>query len=770
MKMKKFDLSGVKEFLFARGEVVALGLCTAITLLLVAFTFMKGFKAGVPSGSETWKEALKKGTQRLAMQVKAASEDTGDPGEAKTDPEVEKIGNDPKQRWLAQAPTFEPGSWISMAEPTDRKRRNPGILSVRKEPFQMDYLRAGVLAYSVNRSKESFDYLEAAAAGTGPAGSAPMPPTTGSFDPRFGPGMPGGAGGGLEPVRVLEPQRLVIVSGIFPMKEQIEEFRRALKFNYIQELQQRPDLMPKPVALNVQRYEVLADGKLSDPVPLYQYVEKTGKVQLAAPLEDLLRESVLDDINPSQFHPAQMLKGLVTPVPQLANAKYPAIKLEGIHTLEVAVGNPAGGPNPKYPGSTPMPPSGIPGTGLPGTGSLPGAGPAVGPMGEPGGTMPGQPAGTIKTERTYRKLNPLLRARFEGKFSVFDPKGEPELADPKKDGSTPYDPRFGPGPMNPMYPTAPTGPGPMTPMGPFGPMGPDGTNPALAPGEMLDALVRFVDVGVQPGKTYRYAIQVVLANPNYDKGDEVAYKELAKIKEMRSAWVTTPELKVPGEYFYYAVDQEPHKDVQGGSDKGKIRSQDGQLVAPVQIHRWVKQTFSQGLPFVVGDWALAERLLVRKGEILGRKNVMVQVPIWDKFTGSFQIGNISVSQTQKKGKGKEIVTGGLPVDFTTDLSRTPPPPAPVLVDFTGGRRDNVRFGTSAGINEEAARSLLILGPGGKLEVHHQRVDTADRQRQERVQSWQDRLRNLTPSANPGTTPGYPGSTPSLPGLPGTGGT
>lgn len=768
MKMKKLDLTGVKEFLFARGEVLALGLCTAVTLLLVAFTFMKGFKAGAPSGSDSWKEALKKGTQRLAMQVKAASEDTGDPGEAKVDPTIEKIGNDPKQRWLAQAPTFEPGSWISMAEPTDRKRRNPGILSVRKEPFQIDYVRAGVQTFAVDRSRESFDHLEAAGTtGSGP-GAVPMPPpAVGSFDPRFGPGMAGGTTGGLVPVRVLEPRRLVVVSGVFPMREQIEEFRRALKFNYIQELVMRPDLMPRPVALNVQRYEVLADGKSGEAVSLYQFNEKTGKVQLAPALEDLLREAVLDETNPSLFHPSQLLKGLVTPLPQLANAKYPAIDLEGIRKLEVAVGgdpfNPTPGfPNPMGTPTLPPPMTGLPGTGLPGTGSFPGVGP--GPMSTgPGTGVAGTAAGNIKTERTYRKLHPLLRARFEGKFEVFDPWGRPEIkADPKKDGTS-FDPRFGP--MTPMTPMGPEGP-----VGPMGPLSPDGSSPDAVSAAMQDALVRFVDVGVQPGKTYRYAVQVVLANPNYDKPDEVAYKELAKIKDMRSAWVTTPEIKVPGEYFYYAVDQDPHKDVQGGSDKGKIRSQDGQLVAPVQIHRWVKETFTQGIKHVVGDWAIAERLLVRKGEVLGRKNVMVQVPIWNKYTGMFEIGNISVAQAPKKGKGNEVVTGGLPVDFTTDFSRTPPPMAPVLVDFTGGRRDNVRFPGLSGVTEEAARSLLILSPDGKLEVHHQRVDTADRTRQNRVQSWLDRLRNLSPAGAPGTTPGGPGSTPGLPGLPGTGGT
>ena len=42
-----------------------------------------------------------------------------------------------------------------------------------------------------------------------------------------------------------------------------------------------------------------------------------------------------------------------------------------------------------------------------------------------------------------------------------------------------------------------------------------------------EALDRFIDVDVKPGKSYKYSIQVRIANPNYKKTTEVAFAALA---------------------------------------------------------------------------------------------------------------------------------------------------------------------------------------------------------------------------------------------------
>ena len=51
---------------------------------------------------------------------------------------------------------------------------------------------------------------------------------------------------------------------------------------------------------------------------------------------------------------------------------------------------------------------------------------------------------------------------------------------------------------------------------------------------------------MEPGKSYVYAVQVRVANPNYGKADVVAYKQLADVKELPAPWTFTPPVTVPG--------------------------------------------------------------------------------------------------------------------------------------------------------------------------------------------------------------------------------
>src|SRR5207248_6521101 len=105
------------------------------------------------------------------------------------------------------------------------------------------------------------------------------------------------------------------------------------------------------------------------------------------------------------------------------------------------------------------------------------------------------------------------------------------------------------------------GPMPMPKVPPMGerggPMGPGGIGAGAnrAPWDR-DALVRFIDPDVVPGKTYQYYVKVFLANPNYKKKADVAFTQLADIPYLESKIEVTPTITIPKESFLYAGD--PH--------------------------------------------------------------------------------------------------------------------------------------------------------------------------------------------------------------------
>src|SRR5438309_5909488 len=108
--------------------------------------------------------------------------------------------------------------------------------------------------------------------------------------------------------------------------------------------------------------------------------------------------------------------------------------------------------------------------------------------------------------------------------------------------------------------------------------------------EIVDALVRFIDVDVEVGKTYYYAFQVRMHNPNFGHKD-VAYQSLAEKKELVSEHTITPPVTITGEYAYYAVDKRPDNPITGGSDEKEAKADKDRPYAKwtttVQVHGWV---------------------------------------------------------------------------------------------------------------------------------------------------------------------------------------
>ena len=161
--------------------------------------------------------------------------------------------------------------------------------------------------------------------------------------------------------------------------------------------------------------------------------------------------------------------------------------------------------------------------------------------------------------RLGKLLNdPDMHDKFMGKIDFFDTSGilEP-TEDPQAIAVPPTPGRERRKPRVPVTVPSPTDPG--------------------AKVEPLDALVRFIDIGVAPGKTYQYSFRVHMANPNFGKPDLVAYQGLAAEKELVSPFSYSPQFSIPTEFQYFAVDQQIDQQIQEGSDKQAARAETGWL-------------------------------------------------------------------------------------------------------------------------------------------------------------------------------------------------
>jgi hypothetical protein len=786
--MKKPDLGAIKTFFFEKGEKVGVVLCTAVMVLIVGWSLYKGFTtAGAPSG-KSWPDEIKGVAEALDRQMQAPAGDK---------PAPPKMG----PPWQPEQNNFAWASLFNLPDKAFTKKLNPRILTILppeegEKHFQMDVMRDVYLRYELEPGAKKVWAIAGGAGGAaGPMAAMPMMPK----------GVPGGvagAAGGLGANNLamdVRPVRMVVVSAIYPMREQLEEFRKALRYATIGELLARRDLLPKPIGLEVMRAEILPGGKATPWTPVFKQDAKTGKTVMAPTIKRMLREMVIDTQNP-QTLAHYIFPGLVTPLPRLGHGDYPELELKGIEPgAMVAAAN--GDPMNLNPMARMMPK-------VPGRPKLPGKFPGVvkpNPMpvdgGEEGGAA-GPALGEVQfRQEAWSKIAKDLQERFEEKYFAFDPLGIP-LPEPKKGAAGAIMPGGVPGvPMPNMAAMMQgmqggmeggaaanfsnpwdrilggAGGGAM-----FGPMGmpmpmPGGEVPMAEPVEgeapmqnpnaaieLKDALVRFFDPDVEPGKTYRYSIRVRMANPNFGKKTDVAFGALAELKELdwaagppkgwpNQGWMLSPEVTIPGDYFWYATDQDPEVKIRNGADFAGPQRAD---MAPIQVHRWLERPNEGDSP--IGTWAIAERFWVRRGDVVGRTNVMVEVPLWNKNKQAFEIANLPQVARGKKAP-KAVINSGLPVSLTT----TPPS---LIVDFDGGQRSNVRVGKDLVSNDASAVEMLVLTPEGDLVVRHSRRDTDPEapegdERNERYEQWRDRLAELRagggrPAMGPGMMMPMPG--------------
>jgi hypothetical protein len=263
-------------------------------------------------------------------------------------------------------------------------------------------------------------------------------------------------------------------------------------------------------------------------------------------------------------------------------------------------------------------------------------------------------------------------------------------------------------------------------------------------------LVRVIDVTVRPGESYEYRLRVRMANPNY-KHEDVVNPKYAEDKELRPSdpanqWFKVPGfISVPTELHYYALDQKDNveKDqYKGAYARDAVKKADQTVL---QIQRYLENAApTRGDNVPVGEWVVAERVIVGRGEQIDR-SVQVKVPIWSEDEEKFRI-----SITRGTGP-TDPPKAGINLPMIGVLGR----PA-VLVDFSETDMNYKRGGTDV-VKDRPAQEVLIMDPWGRLMAHNVNVDANDATRKKRLDAWRARIDDVEhPKDAPmGTTPTTP---------------
>jgi hypothetical protein len=168
----------------------------------------------------------------------------------------------------------------------------------------------------------------------------------------------------------------------------------------------------------------------------------------------------------------------------------------------------------------------------------------------------------------------------------------------------------------------------------------------------------------------------------------------------------------------------------------------------VQVHRWLERVRlnleqrSSEVP--VGDWVISD-MPVRRGEYIGRVE-QAKVPVWSEIRERFELPVSPLPRVNNPLLRPPPPPKGIPVDFTT---------TELLVDWEGGRYyQPIRTGekTFRDVREDSNVEMLVLGADGKVRVHNSRLDSKDKDREQRaadVKKWVEEVRNNKAGGVPG---------------------
>lgn len=715
MSLKEFD---AKQFLLEKGERVGLGVAVTLMVLMLIWSLFKppnGFFSGSPA---TKAKELNKSTSDLENALATRTPGPNDKPEERGEGKLIALdtqGLNPDS--YATAMWFEP----RMQE--NKSRRPPDIYNVDEAVAEVAYVPidtymfrwksdppricvlvdkdkgtpvggggAGAAMNPFNRLRGGMGGMPAPPGGSMPGGGM-MGSLRGRFNGNFNaPGQLLGAGDKPEyetkwisveewnqqqlTAHQLQPLRMAIIAGSFPYKKQLEEHKTKLRLDstdkVLEESIGEGDKRASAFdfrGVEVERMEVDANGKT---------IRDWARLALKESYKIWLENSYYPH-QPENPKYAQVRAndgiGLVMPL------------LREFHTSKVTT-----------PGFSGM---------MPGMGSLGSLGQQrrqEPPPDEPKTKYPDVAAKLPKIQETLdnlQKAQPKQIAESKFKRAVLNDPFNPSSVAPSDDGKNANNPQGG-----------------------------ANTGESYIPEYVL---VRVVDVTIEPGKHYRYRLKIKMTNPNYQRPDvaspEYKEKDTLESKEWKELDQT---VSVPQESFFYVVDEVtkmsrrdilalPLESAQRRLLDPKHRLAPDHEVA-LQFHRWVESTRASRKDtdvIPVGEWAIADRVIVSRGEYVGR-TVNVDLPIWKYNQNSFILPAEDQKPSRRSG-------GKVPTGIDVDFGQDPAENNLILVDFEGGRVSM----QSPKVDDTCAIEVLMLAPDGKLLARNSVKDTSDKDRTDR---------------------------------------
>lgn len=708
MSLKEFD---AKQFLLEKGERVGLGVAVGLMVLMLIFSlFMpsNGFFSGSPAAKAA---VLKTGTEQLETALRTRTPSDNDK------PEKREGGMPDLDKSLLDPDNYEALAWFEPSIKESPARRPPKILNVVEAVAEVSHVLIDTYLFDKDFAKVWI--LDDKKGGTSAGGNNPFgsmynrgaggmgmgPQMGGNFFRQnqsrlrnnFNPGALQGVGADdkaeYEPKLVStenwnpqqqltahqpRPLRVAVIAGSFPYREQLEEFKRQLRLadtdavlaETIDAEEDKPNAF-RFLGVKVQRADVDENGKTGNwsDLPLAETYELWLK-HTSYPLQP---ESSKYDL-----------------------VKYPGLVAPLLREFHADRANDLG--------------AAMPFPGLPGLGNAAQAKAKAEEAADELKTNYPDPAAKLpKLQETLEKLQgvqakKIAAPKSKSKRALFDPWNPPNTL--------------------------------------------SSDNNAVAPDASADkdstvpdyCLMRFVDVNLQAGKHYRYRFKIRMANPNYQRSD-VASPDYKKNKELESKeWFPVKEtVAVPPELYYYVADDKPAGNVKRADMPPpqsarnlmwKSSPHTDQVV--FQFQRWVEATpisRREGDVLPVGDWAVADRVFVSRGENVGRR-VRVDLPIWKYVQNAYVL---PTEEQQKSRFNRRTATTGIDVDFGQDN----PERDTILVDFEGGK-----VSAPPKMYDTCRLEVLMLSPDGKLLARNNAADTTDEDRLKRRQEALDRIKEI----------------------------
>jgi hypothetical protein len=750
-KMNFKDFKG-KEFLVEKGERVGLGVALFLMIVLIITSLFippNGFFSGSPSDKA---DSLKNDTtgveNKLRSNKPGPNDQPGDPRDKLIALETQPISLDP----------YRVTSFFEAQQAGSSSRRPPELYTIdggaatsvalNVKTYNLidngegQYTKIILLESGGGGGKSGFPMMPGMRGGIPMMGS-PGPGSPGPGSP--GPGSPGPMGGrgpgamrpgmlgrsadvqaaedaerkrykemivnideadkaqGYEPAVQPRPLHMAIIAASFPYKKQLDEFKNKLHLNSI------TDVLNETVKTK--------DGEID----AFRFTGVNVQRRELDPAGNAL--TGWQTIDPARAYiPWMVLSGqeIEDEDPDILPIKFPGLVMDRLREFRPDDLSPRA--NQSYrPGMVPGP------GGLPGPGGAP-----------RGGDLVRSSKTSYPDKKLYNHIPNLKKTLNELKQEGAATK---QIAAPRS--------RFAPKTVDPWRPAQQNTEDSKTPTKEEAPKE-DATVPE-------HCLVRVIDITIEPGKTYQYRLQVRMANPNYQRKD-VASQSYAQDEELPvddKKWFEVPQkVTVDPEMIHYAVDQTDVDRSFRGVDWNKPVHADREVA--LQIHRRIEATYlgKQKYPTFIGDWAIADRVIVARGEQIGRR-VKVELPVWKYDYKDYTIAADPHDRSRKPG---------IEVNFGYER---PDGAEALLVDFEGGKgqrysptpaaktEDGAAPPPSRGVSDDSGIEVLILTPEGKLIARNGANDREEDKRKERRDELHKRIDDVKKKAGGKSSDGKP---------------